>query len=144
MAEDPKSSSGPVEVIVQGKQYKSIRAYKQEQMKDILSKSLASYDLMEFSEDELYEMMKDIRKRQRTDGSLTKDPESDGQHDNASPGNQATVEQDAGELKTSQIQEMLQLYHSEHQGANRLSIDPDKVKTVIINPRKKAEDTPEK
>ena len=133
-AEDQEVPSDPVEIIIQGKQYKSIRAYKRARIKDTLKRTLSSHNLMEFSEDELYEIMKEVRTQQTGKASLKKP-------DKGSLEDQRTVEQEAQDLSVSQMQEMLEAYRREHKEAGHLFLDPDKVKSIIIKPQKQPEDT---
>jgi len=59
-AGDEKSSSGGVEIFVQGRKYKSIREYKREQIKAAFTDVLSTKDLREFTEDELTAIIKEI------------------------------------------------------------------------------------
>ncbi|MCK5259803.1 MAG: hypothetical protein KAJ70_01955 [Candidatus Omnitrophica bacterium] len=140
-AEDRNVPAKPIEVIVQGRQYKSIRAYKREQIKNTLKRTLSSHNLMEFSEDELLEIMREVRKQQTARGSFVKDLKSADQPDRGSLEDQRSVEQDALDLGTSQMREMLKEYRKEHKGAGPLFLDPDKIKSVIIKPQKRSEET---
>ena len=142
IADDQELSSDPMEIIAQGKQYKSIRAYKQEQIKSALERTLSSYDLMKFSEDELYGIMKEVRKQQAGSSSLMEDLESVGQSDSGLLEDQRTVEGNSKDPGVSQMQEMLRQYRREHKSSGRVFLDPDKVKSIIIKPQKKPEDTP--
>lgn len=134
--------SDSVEVIIQGKQYKSIGAYKRQQIKDALRKSLSSFNLKEFSEDELYEIIKDVRKQQTTNSSSTKSLGTDEHNDEGIGDIPQTIGQDREDQKSSQMQEMLNQYHQEHEEVKPLFIDPEKVKSVIIKPPEQPADDP--
>ena len=140
-AQDPSTPSDSIEVIIQGRQYKSIRDYKREQIKNTLKRTLSSHNLMEFSEDELYEIMKEVRKQQAAGGFSAKNLRPVGRSIWSASKNLRAVEEDALDLDASQMQEMLKKYRKEHKGVGNLFLDPDKVKSIIINSQKKPEDT---
>lgn len=143
MAEDQRPSSESIELIIQGKRYKSIRDYKREQIKDMLNRSLSSFNLSEFSEDELYEIMREVRKQQTGKSPLIKDVElSDLLSDQEVLQDKQIVTQDAQDTNASQMQDMLDQYRSKHKGTGHLYIDPGKVKSIIIKPEEHSEDIP--
>ena len=59
--------SNAVEIIIDGKQYGSIHEYRREQIKNVLIRALAADDLQVFTEEELFDIIKDVRKQQTTD-----------------------------------------------------------------------------
>ena len=95
---------------------------------------------MEFSEDELYEIMKEVRKQQTASGSSRKDLKSAGPSDRGLLEDCSAAEDNVQALEASQMQEMLQEYRKKHKGAGHLFLDPNKVKSVIIKPQKQSED----
>jgi len=60
-AENPSKA---VEIIIEGKQFGSIIEYKREQIKNILTRALSSLDLHDFSEEELFEILVEVRTQQ--------------------------------------------------------------------------------
>jgi hypothetical protein len=60
LAEEQSSSAKAIEILVQGKKYKSIREYKREQIKAAFEGILSSRDFEEFGEDELTAIIKEI------------------------------------------------------------------------------------
>ena len=132
LAQDQKTSSDPVEVVIQGKQYKSIRAYKRNQIKETLERALSSYNLREFSEDELSEIINDVRKQQTKDRPTEKGLKSNSQQVKDSSRIQRTVESEETDPSISQMQELIENYQKQHKNAGQLLIDPGKVKDIII------------
>jgi len=133
-AQDQKDSSGLVEVVIQGKKYQSIRAYKQEQIKNILMRVLSSYDLKEFSEDELCTMIKEIRDGQQTsDADPKNDLELTDQGSNGAVRNKRINEENNRDPSVAQMQEMLKSYLDEHESVDPSFVDPDKVKSIILD-----------
>ena len=59
--------SNAVEIIMDGKQYGSIHEYRREQIKNVLINALAADDLQAFTEEELFDIIKDVRKQQTAD-----------------------------------------------------------------------------
>jgi hypothetical protein len=122
-------------VVVQGKQYKSIHAYKREQIKETLKRALSSYDLLEFDEDELEEIVREIRKHQAVELPLEEEGDTVG---SAGPSSLRTrpkvMEEDDSGTIADQMREMLDEYRGDHKGAADLQVDPRKVKSVIIGP----------
>jgi hypothetical protein len=132
--EDQEDFADAVEVVIQGRKYKSIREYKRQQIKSTLKKSLSSFNLKEFSEDELLEIMTEVRKEQpstRSSGNRAKLSESS---DEQSLKNHWEAAREAEDRKTSQMVEMLKQYQRDHEDARPISIDPDKVRSIIIKP----------
>jgi len=134
MAQAQEVSSGGVEVVIQGKQYESVRAYKREQIKEVLLRALSSKNLKEFSEDELCGIIKEARKQQTAGSSSKETLESPSQRPDKSLQGQQAVEEDATGFSPRQMQEMLEGYLKEHKDAKPLFVDPDKVKSIIIEP----------
>lgn len=124
-----------IEVVAQGKQYKSIHAYKREQIKKTLKRALSSYDLTEFEEDELQEIMREIRGHQGDHSSSGEDSEGVASSTVSElSGYQENKKEDRGNSVTSQMREMLEEYGREHKSALDLKLDPKKVKSIIISP----------
>jgi len=130
MAQAQEDPSDTVEIVIHGKKYDSIKDYRREQIKNVLLKALSSHDLREFSEDELYDIIKEVRQQQGNDASSTDSQKSQ------------TGQEDAHDLSASQMQEMLKEYLDEHKDAGPLFIDPEKVKDIIIGSQGPAVDTP--
>jgi len=133
--------SNAVEVIVGGKQYGSIHEYRLEQIKNVLINALAAEDLQVITEEELVNIIKDIRKQQAADV-----PTADTEKVPDSPldsfrQNQQSNNEDALDPNTSQMEEMLKDYLNKHQDVDPVIIDPDKVKSIIIKPKVESKDT---
>ena len=134
-ADFSKGSKDAVEVIIQGKQYKSIHAYKREQIKKTLKQALSSYDLTEFEENELEEIMREIRRQQPSRAPSGKESKTAGRSSaQRLLDHQITIEEDEQDRTAAQMQEMLDQYSREHKGAADVELDPDKVKSIIIKP----------
>jgi len=126
-----QAPSDKVEIIINGKQFDSILEYKREQIKIILDRALSSVNLHEFSDEELSEIITEVRKEQTAETLPDKSSEPEGhQVDNG----------DAVVLSADQMQEMLRLYLKEHKEATPLDFDPDKVKNILIEPNDSSED----
>lgn len=137
IAGDPSDSSEAVEVIVQGKRYKSILAYKREQTRSNLTRILSSENLREFSEEELCNIIKEVRKRQTADSLPQETLESTDSDDFRDlPLDQEIIEEDTPNLGVSEMKEMLREYLQEHKEADPVLLDPDKVKSIIVEPQK--------
>lgn len=128
-AEEPSEG---IEILMNGKQYKTIREYKLEQIKTALHRALAAYNLREFSEDELVQALKDVRKQQLNTPAQESQPTQQNL-ERPSLNNQA-AEEDASGMSALQMQEMLKDYLTEHDTATPLIVDPGKVKSIIIKP----------
>lgn len=128
-AQDQQDVSGNVQIDIQGKRYESMHAYRREQIKEILLNTLSSRDLKEFSEDELWDILKEVSKQKVAnklspeDSKLTSQP---------------TTGEDARDLGAPQMQEMFESYMKEHKEIEPLVVDPDKVKNVIIGAQEPA------
>lgn len=133
-ADSSKDARNVVEVVVQGKQYKSIHAYKREQIRDTLKRALSAYNLMEFEEDELEEIMSEIRKQQVIDPPPKKRSERGAFFVRNLSARPEALEEDDPDGVASQMQEMLNQYSWENRSAVDIELDPKKVKSIIIKP----------
>lgn len=124
-----KSSSG-VEVVIGGKSYVSTQAYKRDKIKTILSRDLSPNILNEFTNKEILEIIKEVRRMDFQRGSL--------------PG--AFLEEvefgtlpatgDDRDLGSLEMERMLDKYQNEHKGSDPVTIDPDKLKYIIIETKR--------
>lgn len=142
-AGDERASGDAVEVVVQGRQYPSMRAYKREQIKAALQRVFSSQDLGAFSEDELCEIIKDVRQQQTAGGSSKEPSGTAARSPDETPQGQEAAEGSGRGLSDSQMREMLKDYLREHTDAGTLLIDPGKVKDMIIGPAGQPEDIPQ-
>lgn len=104
-ARSPDTSQYPVEIVAGGKRYPSLHAYKLQGLKDDLRGVLSPAELREFSAEELYGAIHEIKEQP----SVTAQPSLQGP---AVPPSDAQV---------GQMEEMP-------------TVDPSKVKTIIIKP----------
>jgi len=134
-------SNNDVEIFVGGKYHGSIHEYRLEQIKDVLMNALAAKDLQAFTEDELFDIIKDIREQQAADVPTV----DAGKESNFPPDsfrqNQKSNKEDAIDPNSSQMEEMLKDYLNEHQDVDPVIIDPDKVRSIMIKPKVKPKDT---
>lgn len=117
-AQSPDPSKESAEVVVAGKRYPSLRAYKLQRLKDDLGGVLSPAQLREFSAAEIVAVIHELQ----TQPPVTAQP----------PAREQTVP--AEDPQAGQMEEMLKDYRAAHPGAPSLEVDPQKVKTVIIKP----------
>ncbi|GEM_PF-4261585 len=111
-AQSAKKSEEPIEVVVGGKTYPSLHAYKLQRFKDDLRGVLSSAELREFSAREIAAVILELQ-------SQPSAPE---------------VTEPAADGKTGEMEEMLEDYRAAHPDAPPPEADPRKVKTIIIKP----------
>lgn len=110
-AQPTKTSPKPVEVVVAGKRYPSLHAYKLQQLKDNLRGVLSPGQLREFSEEEISAVIREIQ---------------------AQPPVMAAAP--VTDTHIGQMEEMLKDYRAEHPSAPSLEVDSGKIRTIIIKP----------
>ncbi len=130
-AQEQQDVSGSVEIFIQGRRYESIRAYRRQKIKERLQNALSFKDLTEFSEDELCEIIHEVRGKKIAVNPSPEDSKSS---------SQPITEEDVQDLSAPQMQEMLKDYLKEHKEAKPLWVDPDKVKSIIIEDQSPPED----
>ena len=122
-AQEHHDSAGEVEIFIQGKKYTSLRDYKRHQINISLREALSTGNFKDFSFDELCEILKEVRESKLTE---------------AEPENAVMQEKPRAERMESlapgvnQMQDMLEEYLQEHEEAEPILMDPQKVKSVII------------
>lgn len=134
LAGDQKVTS--VEIVADGKKYNSLRDYRLEQITKILNRALSASDLKEFTNDELLAVLTEVRKLQNIPSPPKPLPESSDPIEtqpNQSP--QLNSSADRQDTVQGQMEEMLEKYHKTHKYVNPLTIDPNKVKSIIIQPK---------
>lgn len=131
--------SDAVEIIVDGKRYESIRAYRRHRIKDILTSALAADNFQMFTGKELCEVIKEIRGQQTADVSFTEPGKPANLQPNTQQQDQRGTEENALDLGSSQLQEMLDGYFRERAEADPLLLNSDKVKSIIIEPKTESE-----
>jgi len=130
--------SDAVEIIVDGKRYESIRAYRRDQIKDILTNALAVDNLQMFTEGELCELIKEVRSQQTADMSFTESGKPANLKSNIHQ-QEMDIEGNTLDLSSSQLQEMLDGYFRGHAEADPILPNSDKVKNIIIEPKAESE-----
>jgi len=127
----------PVEFIVRGKQYESLKGYKHDQLREALIRILASKNLLEFTEDELYQIIKETRQRQKNgeipDKSL--DLFDKELNDLFQQLNHEKKVVESEDYSSEQMQEMLDGYLRGHENIDEILIDPKKMKSIMIDPQ---------
>jgi len=131
--------SDAVEIIVDGKRYESIRAYRRDQIKDILTNALAAENLHMFTEKELCEMIKEVRSQQTADSSSTEPAKPAKVQYNTQQQDQMDIDGNTLDLSSSQLQDMLDGYFREHVEADPAPLNPDKVKSSTIELKAESE-----
>ncbi len=128
-------SSHPVKIIVDGKRYPSLHAYKLKRLKEELKQVLSAGQIREFSEEELCAIIKEL-KEPDADGNSpdtqkeeTRSPSPDATGDIKEPSRGPDKDPD-----TVQMKEMLHDYLNRHKDVSPVVFDPQKVKTIIIQP----------
>jgi len=128
-----QASSDVVEIIVDGKRYGSMHEYRLKQIENILMNALATDDLQVFTEEELYKVIKRVRDQQASDTLSMGSGESSDLQPDAQQQNSGKNTLDAD---SSQMQKMLKSYYKEHKEVSPVLFDPQKVKSIIIEPKK--------
>jgi len=123
-----------VEIIVDEKRYESIHDYRRQQIKDALVNVLAAEKLQLFTEEELYEIIREVRNQQETERTLQKSDGFKNLLSDAQQQDQQASEENPLELSPSEMQEMLDSYYEDYEQAAPLLLDPNKVKSIIIEP----------
>ena len=127
-------SNDSVEVIVGGKQYKSIKEYQREKVKQALAYTFEEIDLRIFSEAEIFEIMREILKGQAIKPSIEQLNDIIVHHSEDEL-DKENVKKDALDLNPAEMQEMLNEYLKGHTEISPILIDPNKVKSIIIEPK---------
>ncbi len=106
--ETKKESPSTFELIINGKKYKTLKEYKMERFKNFLKETFFQADIPfeNFTDEELMEIIKDIRK-------------SDG-----------TVKQDS----FAEMKKMIDIYNKKNPEESPIAVDLNKMKTIIIKP----------
>lgn len=128
-----------VEVLIEGKRYRSSRDYKREKFKDALAHQLSESILRDFSDDEILEIIAEIRKSHQDGKSLPPLSQAETQ-DPANPS--LTLPPDIADDPDpdgSEMQKMLNKYKQEHAGADAVILNPEKVRNIFIPPKHKVE-----
>lgn len=130
-----QASSDDVEMIMDGKRYGSIHEYRLTQIKNILISALSADNLQAFTDDELCEVIKEVRDQQISGKSSSEvaphsNLETFIQEQDRQSGENGTLD-----LDSAQMQEMLQSYYEEHEESDPILIDPKKVKSILIEPK---------
>jgi len=133
--------SNAIEIIIEGKKYGSIHEYRREQIKNILINALAADDLQAFKEEELFDIIKDVRKQQIADGPTAETDKGTNSPPDPFQQDQQSNEEDAFDPNSSQMEEMLKDYLNEHKDVDPVIIDPEKVKSIKIEPKTTSKDT---
>ena len=130
-----EAPDGEVEILIEGKRYQSTRDYKREKFKEALSQQLSENILRDFSDDEILDIIADIRASHQTEKSIPPLPQASPQ-DLITPS--TTLPVDTAESPGSdgsEMQNMLKKYQLDHAEAETVTIDPDKVKNIFIQPK---------
>ncbi|MBI5024305.1 MAG: hypothetical protein HZC18_04810 [Candidatus Omnitrophica bacterium] len=117
-AQSPDTPKESVEVVAGGKIYPSVHAYKLQKLKDDLRGVLSPGQLREFSEEELSSVIREIQFQPPAMAQL--------------PSPEVTAP--AADEQIGQMEEMLTDYNTRHGDAPPLTVDPAKVKTIILKP----------
>jgi len=132
-------SSDTVEIIADGERYGSIRAYRRQQIKDILTNALSVDNLQMFTEEELCEMIKEVRSQQNTDTPSKKPGNSTDIKPDIQQQDQEIIEENALDLSSSELQEMLDGYFKAHVETDQSLLNSSKIKSIIIEPEAESE-----
>ena len=117
-AQSSDASQDSIEVVVGGKRYPSLHAYKLQRLKDDLRGALSPAQLREFSTEEIYAVIQQLKDQPPV---MTQPPSQE-----------RTVP--AEDPQVGQMEEMLKGYRAEHPDDPSLEMDPQKIKTIIIKP----------
>ena len=144
LAQAQEAPAHAVEIIADGKRYESVHTYKHEQIKNILTQALSSINLHNFSEEELCDMIKEVRSLQTENAPTDAVHEPKKKQSSALLMERQSIEEEAQDLNTSQMQEMLGDYFKEHKDVTPFLVDPDKTKNIFIKPSKQQSNGPGK
>ncbi len=136
-------SPDAIEVVVDGKRYRSIQDYRRDRIKDILSDTLSTSDLGMFTSEELCGIIKEIREQKISDVSFTIPKKLENLQSDARQQSRHNVKEDVLDLSPSQMQDMLDRYFKEHKELDPILFDPEKVKNIIIEPKSGSETIPQ-
>ncbi len=128
-----------IEIVVDGKRYRSIQDYRRDRIKDVLSDTLSASDLGMFTSEELCGIIKEIREQKISDVSSTTPKKLENLQSNAKQQSQHSVKEDVLDLSPSQMQDMLDRYFREHKELDPILLDPEKVKNIMIEPKSGSE-----
>jgi len=131
--------SNSIEIIVDGKRYESIRAYRRHQVKDILANTLAVDKLQMFSEKELCEMIKEVRSQQTANTSSPAPVKPANLQPKTQQQDQGGIEGSTLDLSSTELQEMLDGYFKEYKETDPSLNKSDKEKIIIIEPKADSE-----
>ncbi len=123
-AQPPDSASPTVEVVIDGKEYASVHAYKREKLKARLKTALIPTDWREFNDRELCVIIEELSQSKNAAGPAQKPAENDTP---MKPNEENAVHE--------QMQEMLQDFLATHDDVQPVEVDPAKVKTILIQPK---------
>jgi len=132
IAQAQQVPSGKIEIIADGKRYESVLAYKREQIRKILIRALSSMNLHEFSEEELCDIIKEVRIMQGVNIPLKDVKVPEKQQSDELLRNQQKIQIDAQDFSAFQMQKMLRNHYKENPDSSPLLLDSDKVKNFII------------
>ena len=135
-----QNPSKAVEIFIDGNQYGSIHEYRLEQIKNVLIHALAADDLQAFTEEELFDIIKDVRKQQTASVPTAETDKSPNFPPDSFQQNQQSKEKVVFDPNSSQLKEMLKDYLNEHKDVNPVIIDPEKVKSIMIEPKVEPKD----
>ena len=136
-------SPDAIEVVVDGKRYRSIQDYRRDRIKDVLSDTLSESDLGMFTSEELCGIIKEIREQKISDVSSTIPKKLENLQSDARQQSRHNVKEDVLDLSPSQMQDMLDRYYKEHKELDPILLDPEKVKNIIIEPKSGSETIPQ-
>jgi len=94
-----------VEIIVKGKQYKSIKEYQREKVKRALAYTFEEFDLRAFSEAEIFEIIREVLKGQTMMLPIDRPNEIITHHSEAEF-DRKNIKKDALDLNPAEMQEM--------------------------------------
>ena len=117
-ARSSDTSQGPVEVVVAGKRYPSLHAYKLQQLKDHLRGVLSSGQLREFSAEEISAIIREIQNQPPVMAQL--------------PAPKPAVS--PADARSKLIEEALENYNAQYGDDPASTIDSVRGKTIIIKP----------
>ncbi len=117
-AQSPDTPKESVEVVAGGKIHSSVHAYKLQRLKDDLRGVLSPGQLREFTEEELSAVIREIQFQPPAMAQL--------------PSPEVTAP--AADEQIGQMEEMLADYNTRHGDVPPLTVDPAKVKTIILKP----------
>ena len=131
-----ETSNEDVEILIEGKRYRSPHDYKREKLKDTLLRSLTPNVRHDFSDDEIVDIITEVLKSQH-DGEHIPEPSNTAIQpvDGPSEVTPSDVKNDPA-VDNSEMQKMLKQYQHEHAEADAVIIDPDKVKNIFIKSQK--------